>query len=76
MFGAHFELWDDVRVSEVLCCTPGTLARWRSVGIGPTYIRLGPRKVRYRPADVKDFIKQQRRITARLGKRLRAAQQQ
>lgn len=33
---------------------PGTLAHWRSKGIGPQFVKLG-RSVRYRVADVEEY---------------------
>ena len=36
--------------------TPRTLEAWRLQGIGPPYIRLGRRMVRYRGKDVLEFL--------------------
>lgn len=35
------------RVSELIGVAPVTLSRWRSLGKGPTYVRLGPSRVGY-----------------------------
>ena len=33
-----------------------TLQRWRSVGIGPPYVVVGPRRIAYRTEDVERWI--------------------
>ena len=33
--------------AEILGVVPGTLANWRARGIGPEYVRLGTRTIRY-----------------------------
>ncbi len=35
---------------------PSTLAQWRSQGRGPAYIKLENRLVRYRIADLEDYL--------------------
>ncbi|AUI53783.1 helix-turn-helix transcriptional regulator [Arthrobacter crystallopoietes] len=35
------------------------LAGWRSQGIGPEYFTLGPRSIRYYPADIDDWLNDQ-----------------
>lgn len=37
--------------------TPNTLAIWRFRGMGPKWVRLGTRIVRYRPSDVDEFLR-------------------
>lgn len=44
------------QVSTVLGLQPATLKKWRVLGIGPRYVRVGKRAVRYRLADVKRFV--------------------
>lgn len=44
--------------------TPRTLARWRVSGIGPPYVRVGPRCIGYLPADI-DRWAESRRFTSR-----------
>lgn len=44
------------QVSTVLGLQPATLKKWRVLGIGPKYVRVGRRAVRYRLADVKRFV--------------------
>ncbi len=46
------------QASDLLGLQPATLKRWRVVGTGPKYIRIGRRTIRYRPADIKHFISQ------------------
>lgn len=33
-----------------------TIARWRRDGIGPQPIKVGPRAIRYRASEVKEFL--------------------
>ena len=33
-----------------------TLQRWRSAGIGPKYVVLGPRRIAYRLADIEAWM--------------------
>jgi hypothetical protein len=42
-------------VSEQLCVTEGTLAKWRLYGTGPNFIRVG-RRIAYDPADVAAWL--------------------
>jgi hypothetical protein len=48
-------LWTTEEVSAVLCISTSSLTKWRLVGRGPRFVRVGSR-VRYRPADVAAFI--------------------
>ena len=41
--------------AQVLRTTERSLERWRMVGIGPTYARVGPRRTLYRVKDVLAF---------------------
>ncbi len=45
-------LWTDDDTAKRLDTSPRTLARWRSSGVGPPYVRVGPRRIGYLPADV------------------------
>lgn len=47
-------------VAQRLGMSPGTLTNWRSVGIGPAYIKMG-RNVRYRSSRVNEWVEQQER---------------
>jgi hypothetical protein len=42
-------------VAAELAVTTRTLARWRTLGIGPVWRRVGPRLVRYEPESVRSF---------------------
>ncbi len=44
------------QVSTVLGLQPATLKKWRVLGTGPKFVRVGKRTIRYRLADVKRFI--------------------
>lgn len=50
------QLLDTSQVSSLLNLRAATLKKWRVLGIGPKYLRVGRRAVRYRLADVKRFI--------------------
>lgn len=39
-------------VADLLSVTPRTLQRWRVTGDGPTWVRIGPRMIRYSEAAV------------------------
>jgi predicted DNA-binding transcriptional regulator AlpA len=39
-------------VAEILRIEVETLEGWRSKGIGPKYLKLGKREIRYRPSEV------------------------
>jgi len=52
-------LLDPQEVARILGTSLSTLARWRSEGKGPKYLKLGDgafAPVRYRPSDIKSFI--------------------
>ena len=51
-------------VSIALGVSPRTLQRWRAAGIGPHFIRLGARLVRYAQPDIEGWQAQQRRLGA------------
>ena len=36
---------------------PRTAQRWRSSGDGPSWIRLGPRRILYRVSDVEEWLR-------------------
>jgi predicted DNA-binding transcriptional regulator AlpA len=42
--------------ADFLRTSPKTLEGWRTRGGGPKFVRLGTRAVRYRPADLNEFI--------------------
>jgi len=52
------ELLTAREVGEILGLSAGTLANWRSLGIGPTNFKVGGR-VRYRATSINDWITQQ-----------------
>ncbi len=53
---------DTQEASEYLRISPATLHRWRSVGGGPTFIKLGGRVV-YAQADLDAFAEAGRRTS-------------
>ena len=50
------ELLDERSAGVVLCKPPATLRDWRYRGIGPAYVKVGPRSVRYRRSDLETFV--------------------
>jgi predicted DNA-binding transcriptional regulator AlpA len=43
------------QVAQLLHCSVSNLSKWRLIGRGPRFVRIGV-NVRYRPADIKAFI--------------------
>lgn len=52
------KLLDAKKTSSLLGCTEATLALWRRIGQGPSFVRVG-RLVRYRERDLVQWIEQQ-----------------
>lgn len=50
------DLLNEKEVAATLGIATGTARNWRSKRIGPPYVKLGKRAVRYRRADVDAFI--------------------
>ena len=50
------ELWTETEVAGLLKVALPTLRNWRCKGIGPAFLKVGQRCVRYRVADVHAFI--------------------
>jgi predicted DNA-binding transcriptional regulator AlpA len=66
-FAQQSALLDTNAVAAMLGLRPNTLVQWRMGGSGPRFVKLG-RRVRYRPADVSDWLeKQTRRSTSEIG---------
>lgn len=55
---ASSSLLDTRAAAEYLALSPRTLEKWRSIGAGPVFSRIGSgvRGVRYRVADLDDFV--------------------
>ena len=47
------------QAAEYLGVHYGTLTRWASTGMGPPYIKVGARGVRYRQKDLDDYLTKQ-----------------
>lgn len=58
--GPSDELLDTKSVAEWLGVSPQFLEKGRVQGYGPTYIRLGPKRIRYRRLDVLSWLEQRR----------------
>src|SRR5699024_8176940 len=52
------ELMTAYAVADVLGLAAGTLANWRTLGLGPAYVKLG-RRVRYRVSNINDWVSSQ-----------------
>lgn len=50
------DLLDEREAANALSLAVSTLRNWRSRGIGPKYIKLGARAVRYRRADLEKYV--------------------
>ena len=42
--------------ADFLRCSERALERWRSTGDGPRFVRIGPRRVAYREADLAAWL--------------------
>lgn len=59
------ELLDPQAVGATISTPVGTLANWRSAGKGPPFIRISPKKIRYRRSDLERWL-QERTHTPRV----------
>lgn len=58
--GVVAALLNEFQVAELLGVSVDTIRRWRREGVGVPFVKLGATRralVRYRPADVADYIK-------------------
>lgn len=53
-------LLDQWEVSELLKVHPSTLGNWREKGIGPPWIRMEGKLIRYNVEDVRAWVESQR----------------
>ncbi len=53
-------LLDETEVAEILNIKPATLRRWRWLGTGPSFRKIGS-NVRFHPDDITSFIEQAQR---------------
>jgi len=61
------ELLTETEAARVLKVSPRTLRRWRAVGEGPPWTRLGPRQVRYRRAALLRWLEENEKAPGGLG---------
>jgi len=59
-------LIDEREAAKALCCTVSTLRKWRTLGNGPAYIKVG-RLVRYSEADLATYLDANRKQPAAAG---------
>lgn len=50
------QLLSTAQVSSLLNLQAATLKKWRVLGTGPKFVRIGKRAIRYRLVDVKRFV--------------------
>lgn len=50
---------DTKEVAEMIGISPNTLAAWRSMGKGPPYMQIGQGAVRYKEADIVEWMESQ-----------------
>jgi predicted DNA-binding transcriptional regulator AlpA len=43
-------------VSDAIKVSQNSLCAWRKKGIGPGFVRLSPRVIRYRPEDIVEYL--------------------
>ena len=49
-------LLNEVEVAEIFGVKPITLRRWRWKNKGPSFVRIGPKSIRYSAEAVKQFV--------------------
>jgi len=54
------ELLNERRVANLICQSVRTVQKWRVIGYGPEYFKIG-RSVRYRRGEVEQWIESRRR---------------
>jgi hypothetical protein len=54
-------LWDELELAERLDIPRETVAKWRRMGVGPDFLRLG-KHVRYSPGDVAAWLATRRNV--------------
>jgi predicted DNA-binding transcriptional regulator AlpA len=57
------ELLTTKDAAQLLSLRPDTLARWRWRGIGPEFVRVGGRAVRYPATALADWLRSQRAVS-------------
>ena len=59
-------LLDENNAAEMIGCSVALMRKWRTLGIGPAYVKVG-RLVRYRRADIESFLDANRVTTGAAG---------
>ena len=60
MYSMENNLLDQGEVADLLGIHPKTLGLWREKGIGPPWIRLGEKLIRYEVEGVRAWVESQR----------------
>lgn len=50
------QLLREEEAARLLGCRPRTLKSWRAQGLGPPFVRISRRFVRYRPSDLLHWV--------------------
>jgi len=50
------KLLNTEEAADYLCVSKRTLENWRQLGIGPPFVKLPPKLVRYREAALEDWV--------------------
>jgi hypothetical protein len=50
------QLLTETQAAAILGCSPNTLRTWRCQGIGPNFVKVCDRMVRYKPDDIEAFV--------------------
>jgi len=56
-------LLTEEHASRMLAVSPRTLRNWRTLGQGPAFVKISGRCIRYRSADIKQFIQDRLSLT-------------
>lgn len=59
VFTVDEQLLTTAEAADQLRISPDTLKYWRRMKQGPTYVRVGSRRIRYRPEDLARFLDEQ-----------------
>ncbi len=58
-------LLSTIETAQYLGLHPTTLATWRTQGRGPQFVKVGARKVRYRPREIETWLDKNERSETR-----------
>ncbi|MBX9692651.1 MAG: helix-turn-helix domain-containing protein [Cyanobacteria bacterium] len=56
-------LWSTKKLANYLDCAEVTVRSWRRTGLGPKYVRVTNRQVRYRLSDIQEWLAKKPTLT-------------